>query len=84
MFGRKKKPKSYLRCPYCGRKPVLKQGISTKPAHPIFQQECPKSHLRTGWLDSPTYALERWISMVSKYYDAESAIRQFCEQKKNE
>lgn len=88
MFGRKKKkqeePKSYLRCPYCGRKPVLRESVSEESFHAIFQMECRRSCLRTGWLRSPDEALKFWVQMVSGYYDAEIAIRQFCEQKKDE
>lgn len=80
MFGRKKKPKSYLKCPFCGRNPLLEESFSDEPK-PIFQQKCPNECLRTGWRPRPEYAFKAWVQLVAGYYDAESAIRKFCEQR---
>ena len=71
MFGRKKKkqekPKSYLRCPYCGHAPIIVTGKCTyhNPRH------------------TAEAAFDSWVRIVARYYDAENAIRQFRKEKKS-
>lgn len=90
MFGRKKKkqeePKSYLRCPYCGHAPTIVTGKCTyhNPRHTVYRYECDLRCLQGEVCQTAEAAFNSWIRAVARYYDVESAIRQFCEQKKDE
>ena len=88
VFGRKKKPqpKSYLRCPYCGDAPIIVSGKCTyhNPRHTVYRYECVLKCLQGEVCQTAEDAFNSWIRAVARYYDAESAIRQFCEQKKDE
>lgn len=90
MFGRKKKseqPKrNYLACPFCGSTPWAHNGDCAyhNPPHRVVRYECPNGCLQGESYRDAAKAFDTWIYEVARCYDAESVIRRFCEQKKDE
>lgn len=54
------------------------------PRHTVYRYECVLKCLQGEVCQTAEDAFNSWIRAVARYYDAESAIRQFCEQKKDE
>lgn len=65
---------------------ILVSGKCTyhNPRHTVYRYECVLKCLQGEVCQTAEDAFNSWIRAVARYYDAESAIRQFCEQKKDE
>ena len=49
MFDRKHRKVRYVKCPYCGKSPVILEGRSFRDKNRIVMHyECPAGHLTTG------------------------------------
>ena len=85
MFGREKRPKSYLNCPYCGHAPMALEGKCTyhNPRHTVYRYECELGCLKGEVCWSVEKAFDSWIRIVARYYDAEDVLRKHAKQRRN-
>lgn len=69
-----------------GHRAIIVSGKCTyhNPRHTVYRYECVLKCLQGEVCQTAEDAFNSWIRAVARYYDAESAIRQFCEQKKDE
>ena len=78
MFNRKHREVRYVKCPYCGRNPVIMQGRSiTDKNKMVMHYECPENHLPTGDTPYPREALDLWLLAVGKVLKVDDVISDY-------
>lgn len=78
MFNRTHRKVRYVKCPYCGRNPVIIEGRSlTDKNKPVMHYECPKNHLTTGDTPYPNQALDVWLLAVGKVLKVDDVISDY-------
>lgn len=85
MFSRKHRKVRYVKCPYCGRNPVIVEYHSVKRNRIVMHYECPNGHLTTGDTPYPSEALDMWLLAVGKVLKVDDVICDcFAKQQKKE
>lgn len=86
MFNRKHRKVRYVKCPYCGKSPVIIEGRSITDKNKIVMHyECPNNHLATGDSPYPDEALNLWLLAVGKVLKVDDVISgYFAKQQKKE
>ena len=86
MFNRKHRKVRYVKCPYCGKSPVIVEGRSFKDNNRIVMHyECPQKHLTTGDTPYPREALDLWLFAVGKVLKVDDVISDyFAKQQRKE
>lgn len=86
MFDRKHRKVRYVKCPYCGKSPVILKGRSFRDKNRIVMHyECPAGHLTTGDTPYPREALDFWLLAVGKVLKVDDVICDyFAKQQKKE
>lgn len=86
MFNRKHRKVRYVKCPYCGKSPVIIEGRSITDKNKIVMHyECPNNHLATGDTPYPDEALNLWLLAVGKVLKVDDVICDyFAKQQKKE
>ena len=75
MFNRKHREVRYVKCPYCGRNPVIMESRSiTDKNKMVMHYECPENHLTTGDTPYPREALDLWLLAVGKVLKVDDVI----------
>lgn len=82
MFNRKHREVRYVKCPYCGRNPVIMETPSiTYKNKMVMHYECPENHLTTGDTLYPSRALDLWLLAVSKVLKVDDVISDYFAKK---
>lgn len=79
MFNRKHRKVRYVKCPYCGKNPVIVKGRSISEENRIVMHyACPNHHLTTGDTPYPSEALDMWLFAVGKVLKVDDVICDYC------
>lgn len=85
MFNRKHRKVRYVKCPYCGKSPVIVKGSSIGENRIVMHYVCPNNHLTTGDTPYPGKALDMWLLAVGKVLKVDDVISDyFAKQQRKE
>lgn len=78
MFNRKHRKVRYVKCPYCGKSPVIMESPSiTDKNRMVMHYACPENHLTTGDTPYPSRALDLWLLAVGKVLKVDDVISDY-------